>query len=650
MNDELLNVINRLRNVKQNSNGWMAQCPAHDDKHNSLSVCEGKEKPFVLKCFAGCSFDSICAALNIEARELSANNSNTNQNGHGSRKSQAQKRIVDVYHYKDESSTLLYQNVRFEPKDFQQRTPTGQGGFDYSLNGVRRVPYRLPELIAALKENPSATIFLCEGEKDCDNIRAQGFTASSLKNWREDFNEIIKGANVVILQDHDVSGVTQADKAAQIVHSVASSLKIVDLHQNEPLPEKHGKDVSNWLSVGNSTDDLLSIVEASPLWKPNQNTSETKKDETALRVVCLAEVQPEQVSWLWHPYIPIGKLTLLDGEEGIGKSWLLCAIAGRISQGECMPFSDEAIKGKVLLLSGSEDGLGDTIRPRLDLVGADCTKIFAVDEPFIFDEKGLIKLSSLIAELEPSLVIIDPLFDYVTARTDINTDNQSRAITKPLREIAERFKCAIVAVRHIGKAKGNGEARAAGLGGIGFRAAGRSSLLVGCDPQDRTKRAMVLTKSNLADVTTAKAVGFTIESGQFLWLKESTLTAERILSKLENEDEREEQNEAVAFLREVLRDGKKLAQDIKREGDKLGLSEKRLRTARSRLNVQIEREGFGQGSKSYWSLPSILAHENTIDAIDARENNEGKYGKYGETRASMQSEDEESEVAEYELF
>lgn len=641
--------LSLLRGIKKNGNGWMALCPLHNDKQNSLSVSEGNNGRVVIHCHAGCSFEAICMALNVDAKELTGNGLKASQSTLTSHTNQRQKHIVDVHDYKDENGALLYQNVRFEPKSFQQRKPNGQGGFDYSLNGVRRVPYRLPELIESLKNKPSQTVFLAEGEKDCDNLRAQGLTASSFKNWKEEFNQFIQGADVVLLYDHDASGIKQANNAATIICNVVKSLKVVDLYESEPLPDKHGKDVSDFLEAGNAKHDLLSIVETTPTWKPSEDTSEIKKDDSPLRVVCLADVIAMVVSWLWFPYIPLGKLTLLDGEEGIGKSWLLCAIAGRISQGERLPLADEAVKGNVLLLSGSEDGLADTIKPRLVSVGADCTRIFAVDEPFSFDEEGLIRLAALIAEYKPSLVIIDPLFDYVTAKTDINKDNQSRAVTKPLREMAERFGCAIVAVRHIGKSKGNGEARAAGLGGIGFRAAGRSGLLVGCDPQDRSKRAMVLTKSNLADVNAAKAVGFTIKDGQFYW-QESNLTAERILSKLESEDEREEQNEAVSFLREALRDGKKLAQDIKREGAKIGLSEKRLRTAQKRLDVQIEREGFGPGSKSYWSLPSILAHENTIDAIHAHENNMGMYGKYGETRASMEKASEESEVSDYEFF
>jgi hypothetical protein len=342
-------------------------------------------------------------------------------------------------------------------------------------------------------------------------------------------------------------------------------------------------------------------------------------------MVRLSDVEPEDVSWLWFPYIPRGKLTMLDGEEGIGKSWLLCALAARISQGERLPFADEDVAGNVLLLSGSEDGLSDTVRPRLDGVGADCTRIYAIDEPFTLNDAGLLRLAERIAEIAPVLVVIDPLFDYVGARTDINRDNETRAQTKPLRELAERFSCALVAVRHIGKAKGNGEARAAGLGGIGWRAAGRSNLLVGADPQDRSKRAMVLTKSNLADVRAAKAIGFTLDAGQFYWLGASELTAERILSRFEDAEERAEKSEAVSFLRSALSDGAKAANDIKAAATQAGFSERNLRTARTKLGVVIRKEGFT--GKWVWSLP------DTEDVEDVGKNNNDIFGIF-DTKAT----------------
>lgn len=451
----------------------------------------------------------------------------------------------------------------------------------------------------------------------------------------QEYSECLRGRPVVIIPDNDEPGRKHAAQVARFLSGIATSIKVVELPNLLPKG-----DFSDWLDAGGTLDELLALVGATPQWSddstasaPGWTTTDTKRDASPLRVVCMSDVEPEQVQWLWHPYIPLGKLTMLDGEEGIGKSWLLCALAGRISRGEALPFSDEVVSGNVLLLSGSEDGLADTIRPRLDAVGADCARIFAIDEPFTFDQSGLIRLTGLIAELQPSLVVIDPLFDYVAARTDINRDNESRAATRPLREVAERCGCAVVAVRHIGKSKGNGEARAAGLGGIGFRAAGRSGLLVGCDPQDRRRRALVLTKSNLADITQAKAVGFTIEGGEFFWLGESTLTAESMLARLEDQDARSAQTSAASVLRDLLHDGARPAKEVQAEMRSAGFTDDVIRRARERLGIKPRKEGGefgGTGARWMWQLPAAESGPqdgkiNTACHLVANEGNKDSY-------------------------
>ena len=602
-------VLNRLSGVKRVSTGWTARCPAHEDRHNSLSVNEGDGGRLLLFCHAGCSFEQLTAALGSEVSTSA---------GTG-------RRIAAVYPYRDEAGELLYEAVRFEPKDFLQRRPDGGGGHVWNLNGVRRVLYRLPELLSAA---PDAAVFIPEGEKDCERLAQLQQTATTnaggAGKWRAEYGEHLRGRDVVILPDNDEPGRAHAVQVARALSGIAASLKIVELPGLQPKG-----DVSDWLSAGGTLDDLLALAHAAPQWSDESTadtsgstSTETKKDDSSLRVVRMSEVEPEQVEWLWHPYIPLGKLTMLYGEEGIGKSWLLCALARRISRGEALPFSTEVVSGNVLLLSGSEDGLADTIRPRLDSVGADCSRVFAVNEPFTFDQPGLIRLAGLIAELQPLLVVIDPLFDYVAARTDINRDNESRAATRPLREIAERHSCAIVAVRHIGKSKGNGEARAAGLGGIGFRAAGRSGLLVGCDPQDRTRRALVLTKSNLADINEAKAVGFTIkrgstrDSGEFYWLGESHLTAESILARLEDQESRNAQTSGAAVLRDLLHDGARAAKEVQMEMRAAGFTDDVIRRARERLGIKPRKEGGdfgGKGARWMWQLPA--AQDGTEDGI-----------------------------------
>lgn len=263
----LQEILLQLQNTKKNGNGYTAKCPAHTDKQNSLSLSEKSDK-VVLYCHAGCSVNAVCAALNIEIKDLFLS-----ANGNGKpKKKEIKKDEVCAYDYTDENGELLFQNVRYlvtyddgsKDKIFSQRHFDRNGKEVWNLTGVRRVPYRLPELLAALSKNPNEAVYLCEGEKDADKLREFGLTATSFKNWKDEFNDFIKGANVALLIDHDEPGIKQSSGAIKIIQPAVKTLKQIDLFENEPLPEKHGKDVFDWLTDGCSKDELLKIVADAP--------------------------------------------------------------------------------------------------------------------------------------------------------------------------------------------------------------------------------------------------------------------------------------------------------------------------------------------------------------------------------------------------
>jgi AAA domain len=313
-----------------------------------------------------------------------------------------------------------------------------------------------------------------------------------------------------------------------------------------------------------------------------------QEETTPLSLVCMDDVEPEQVVWLWHPYIARGKLTILEGDPGLGKSWLTCALASAVSRGRGLPGCEPFEAGNVLMLS-AEDGLGDTLRPRLDAVGADVRRIHALSEPLTFDRSGLLRLEATIIERRPALVIIDPLFAFTGGKVDIHRANECRAISAPLAAIAERHGCAMLAVRHLGKSRGGGHALNAGIGSIDFTAAARSVLLVGRDPDDENKRAIVQTKNNLAPH--GPSIGYKLEGDSFFWTGESDLTAGRILSVASNDDERSALSEAVDFLRSALSNGEREVDEVKAEARRAGVSEATLRRARERLNLKAIRRG-----------------------------------------------------------
>jgi hypothetical protein len=175
-------------------------------------------------------------------------------------------KVVATYDYKDSDGNLLYQNCRLEPKDFRQRRPDGKGGWDWSLAGLkgRRVPYRLPELLSL----PDATVFVCEGEKDTDNVIKLGYCATTFAShkWTDECVNALAGRDCWILQDNDEAGRKNAIDAAKALHAAAKSIRVIQL---PGLSE--GGDISDWLAVGHTNQELEDVCYATPLWEPSQS-------------------------------------------------------------------------------------------------------------------------------------------------------------------------------------------------------------------------------------------------------------------------------------------------------------------------------------------------------------------------------------------
>jgi putative DNA primase/helicase len=251
-------ILGRFPAAKRSGAGYLATCPAHDDDNPSLSVTARRGKVLV-HCHAGCTVDAVCAAAGIEPKDLFLPEPP---------KSTQRKRIANAYDYRDESGELLYQTVRYQPKEFRYRRPDGSGGWVWNLTGVRLVPYRLPELLAA---DPGFPVFIVEGEKDVDALRAVGVTATcnpmgALK-WRDEYSDCLKGIDCVILPDNDDPGRQHAHLVAQSLLQHADQISILEL---PGLPDKG--DVSDWLAAGNTNEDLFALLSGAKVI--TQDTSE----------------------------------------------------------------------------------------------------------------------------------------------------------------------------------------------------------------------------------------------------------------------------------------------------------------------------------------------------------------------------------------
>lgn len=240
---DISDLLARLHGVrKTGQDRWLALCPAHDD-HNpslSISVADGK---ILLKCFAGCSVERICARLGIEVADLFLDRKTL-------------EKPEAIYEYYDEQGNLLYQVLRFPGKRFIQRRPTKEG-WEYNLRGIKRVLYRLPEVLAAER------VFLVEGEKDADRLAREGLVATTAPGgagkWSPDYTDALAGKDVVILPDNDPPGKEHAQRIARALYGRARSLRIVEL---PGIPEKG--DISDWLAAGHSVEELLELVRRTP--------------------------------------------------------------------------------------------------------------------------------------------------------------------------------------------------------------------------------------------------------------------------------------------------------------------------------------------------------------------------------------------------
>jgi 5S rRNA maturation endonuclease (ribonuclease M5) len=231
--------------------GWSARCPAHDDRHASLTIAEGEDGRALLHCHRGCALADVLRALGLTARDLFVGPS-AGTDGRTS------------YDYRDERGTLLFQVVRIPlpgGKTFRQRRPAGRDGWIWDVEGVRRVLYRLPELLAT---DPSETVFIVEGEKDADNLARRGLVATTnpggALKWRRKYAEALRGRQVAILPDHDEVGRQHAAEVAWSLSGVAVSVRVVELSGLA----KHG-DVTDWLGGGHMVAKLLHLVRAAPI-------------------------------------------------------------------------------------------------------------------------------------------------------------------------------------------------------------------------------------------------------------------------------------------------------------------------------------------------------------------------------------------------
>ena len=321
------------------------------------------------------------------------------------------------------------------------------------------------------------------------------------------------------------------------------------------------------------------------------------ENKTELKMIKMSDVQSQTVDWLWYPFIPYGKLTIIQGDPGDGKTTLILNIAARLSKGEGLDNDMKVTEPVKIIYQTAEDGLADTVKPRLELAEAVCERIMVIDET----EKSLSmideRLETAIKRTGARVLILDPIQAYLGGTMDMNRANEARDMTKKLATLAEKYQCAIVLVGHMNKAAGN-KAAYRGMGSIDFFAVARSVLLVGRVEGEANIRAVVQIKNNLAAFGHPKA--FELSEDGFHWLGDYEITADEVLGGIAPKANKLEQ--AKRLLREVAETNNAMqSNEIFNLAEEQGISRRTLENAKKELSIRAKRIN----NSWYWELDKI---------------------------------------------
>ena len=321
-------------------------------------------------------------------------------------------------------------------------------------------------------------------------------------------------------------------------------------------------------------------------------TMKVPEKEELVPMLCYEDIEQTSVEWLWFPYLPFGKLTIIQGNPGEGKTYFAMMLTAACTNRKTFPNMEE-IEPFNVIYQTAEDGMGDTIKPRLVEAGADLSRVMVIDDT----EEALTlsddRIEKAIRQNQVRLLIIDPVQAFIGADVDMNRANEVRPVFRKLGMIAEKTGCAIVLIGHLNKSSGT-QSTYRGLGSIDFQAAARSVLIVGRIKDEPEVRVVCHTKSSLAPE--GKAIAFRLDKNNgFEWIGEYDISADELLN---GEGKGQKTRKAKEFLLEILADGGMAQKKIEEEAEKLGIKKKTLRNAKMELGI----DSIKRGNQWYWML------------------------------------------------
>ena len=335
---------------------------------------------------------------------------------------------------------------------------------------------------------------------------------------------------------------------------------------------------------------------------PNRNyfksivLKEPSKPET-VKIIRMSDVELTPVEWLWKPYLPFGKLSVLQGNPGEGKTYFAMHLAAACTNGKLLP-NMESMEPFNVIYQTAEDGLGDTVKPRLIEAGADLDRVLVIDDSEVQLTLSDERIEKAIIENNARLVIIDPIQAYLGADVDMNRANEVRPIFMRLGQVAQRTGCAILLIGHLNKAAGM-QSLQRGLGSIDIAAAVRSVMFIGKLKHDPTMRILTHEKSSLAPPGASLAFSLGDEGG-FRWVGEYDITADEMLSGIEPQRETKTQ-QAKDLICALLAGGKQvLSEDIDKAALERGIPGRTVRDAKRELGDALKSKIVEGRKKVFW--------------------------------------------------
>ena len=595
-------VLSKLEGVRRSGSGWIARCPAHDDRHPSLHITADDDRRALLHCHAGCSIDAVTNAIGITSADLFEESQATRIPADRGRHPRADGRseLFVVRAITGEPLAVHERRPSLNGKRFKWRQPDGTPG----LNGASttELPLYGSEHVSGWDQRQP--VLVTEGEKAAQALLDAGFRAVGTVTGASacptaTVMESLRGYDVILWPDADDVGCRHMRTLAATLQGIAATLRII----NWAHAPEHG-DAADLLDDGEASDVEVLISSATPM------------AASGPVLVRLDTVEREALAPIWEGRLYRGKLHLVDGDPGLGKSTAMLDIAARISTGSLMPDSSPGITASGVVILGAEDGLADIIRPRLEAAGANLSRVVALTA--IQDASGDMRMPALpgdvanveeaVRKVQAALLIVDPFMAFLDSTVNSWRDQDVRRALAPLAGLAERTGCAMVLIRHLNKSAGT-SALYRGGGSIGIIGAARLALLVATDPDDEGRRILAMVKNNLAPARPSLAfrlVGVeTLGAARVEWLGESELGASDLVATPSDDDRRSAVDDACQLLREILADGPLPQNDVEAHARAAGLSRSTLKRAKKKAGVESERVGgLGASGGWMWNLPA----------------------------------------------